>query len=65
MTIGIQSRGASLTDIQDVEQNLRLADLEKRIGAIEAQAANLSKLLQLALSIAGAALGVDLIGMVP
>jgi hypothetical protein len=47
--------------IQDLEQNLKLSDLEKRLSLVEVKLENIMKLLQLAVTIAGTALGVDLI----
>ena len=48
----------------DLEQNIKLADLEKRLGQVEARLDQVFRLGQLVLSVAGAALGVDLIPLV-
>lgn len=50
--------------VVDLEQNFKLADLEKRLGQVEARLDQVFKLGQLVLSVAGAALGVDLIPLV-
>ena len=47
--------------IADLEQNLKLSDLEKRLSQVELKLENIMKLVQLVLSVAGAALGIDLI----
>jgi len=45
----------------DLEQNLKLSDLEKRLSQVELKLENIMKLVQLVVTLAGAALGVDLI----
>ena len=47
--------------IADLEQNLKLSDLEKRLSQVELKLENIMKLVQLVVTLAGAALGVDLI----
>jgi hypothetical protein len=47
--------------IADLEQNMKLSDLEKRLSQVELKLENILKLVQVVLSVAGAALGIDLI----
>jgi len=45
----------------ELEQNLKLSDLEKRLSQVELKLETIQRLLQVVVTIAGAALGVDLI----
>ena len=47
----------------DLEQNLKLSDLEKRLSAVELKLDQIQKLVQVVVTIAGAALGIDIIPM--
>jgi len=47
--------------LADLEQNLKLSDLEKRLSQVELKLENIMKLVQVVVTLAGAALGVDLI----
>ena len=47
--------------IADLEQNMKLSDLEKRLSQVELKLENIMKLVQLVVTLAGTALGVDLI----
>lgn len=52
---------SNMDGIADLEQNMKLSDLEKRLSQVELKLENIMKLVQLVVTLAGTALGVDLI----